>query len=328
MPRIPPDVREAILADLRQGVQRKFIALKHDVSPVAVSRIGIKAGLRHHERKVLLTPEQSEDVLARYATGQSTLVIAKAYGVAESTIQLTLRRAGVPARSYVEAGIRHSARHDALDVLTADAAYWCGFLFADGAVQIRPKGKGSPLVSLTLKEPDRGHLVKFRDFLGSTHAITAGRRPRNITIGASHGRTAGESRFCLASQQLAERLLALGRYGPIVDPELAVSRDFWRGVADGDGTICISGGIPVFRLYGEEWLLKAFVEFLGPLAHKPGRRPVRVRPCSSIYVVSTSYRTAENIVDLLYTDATTALDRKAVLAGRVLANRAQRLSVA
>ena len=59
--------------------------------------------------------------------------------------------------------------HEAFDIVTNDAAYWIGFLFADGSV-IKQQ-KGAPQVQLRLSEVDRGHLEKFRHFLDSTHAI-------------------------------------------------------------------------------------------------------------------------------------------------------------
>ena len=130
------------------------------------------------------------------------------------------------------------------------------------------------------------------------------------TVALNDGQGTGAFRYAVRSRQLAARLTALGRYGPAVDPELAGSRDFWRGCIDGDGTVGISCGIPQVKLVGSHWLLSAFVDFLGPVS---SRRPLNVRPARNIYVVSTSYATAEKVVERLYVGASAALDRKAAL---------------
>ena len=77
----------------------------------------------------------------------------------------------------------------------------------------------------------------------------------------------------------------------------------------------ISCGIPQVKLVGSHWLLSAFVDFLGPVS---SRRPLNVRPARNIYVVSTSYSTAEKVVERLYAGARTALDRKASTGAEIL----------
>jgi hypothetical protein len=305
-----PEKRAVILADVRDGLPYDLIMTRHDVSKNAVSQIALKAGLRRRQRKGLLTDAQVNEVITRYKAGEGALGIANSLGVSAALIWSTLWRAGVTARTPLECHARLPMRHDALDKLTPDAAYWCGFLFTDGTV-VRTHGQ-SPTVAIVLKKSDRGHLVKFRDFLGSAHAITP-IKPAVVTM--NRGQGTGAWRFSVRSQRLAERLESLGRYGPAVDPELAASRDFWRGCIDGDGTVGISCGIPQVKLVGSKWLLSAFVDFLGPIS---SRRPLNVRPVRNIYVVSTSYMTAEKVVRRLYAGAGTVLDRKAAAAAALL----------
>jgi hypothetical protein len=122
------------------------------------------------------------------------------------------------------------------------------------------------------------------------------------------------------SQPLADRLDALGRYGPAVHPDLAVSRDFWRGCIDGDGCLNIAGNYPGLKLSGSDWLLGAFVEFLDSvgLRRTYGHKPVNVRPSHSIFVVGTAGLTAVRITELLYSDAMVALDRKVITATKIM----------
>lgn len=307
---LPPELRDAVIAELRQGLLYEEICARHQVSKNAVSKIAIKAGLRRMNRPLMLTTAQEAEITARYLTGDQTGDIASDFDISRSLVLDTLWRNGVAARDHSAARTKLAVRHDALDVLTPDAAYWCGFIFTDGTVTRRPRR--SPVVAVVLQARDRGHLVKLRDFLGSEHAITP-IAPAPVTISAGQG--TGAFRLAIPSQRLAERLTSLGRYGPAVAPELAASRDFWRGCIDGDGTVSVSRGIPQVKLVGSQWLLQAFVEFLGPIS----RRPLNVRPARSIFVVSTSYRTAEKVVERLYAGATVALDRKATAAARILA---------
>jgi len=249
-----------------------------------------------------LTAEQKAEAVERYAAGQGSPEIAAAFGVSNVAILGVLRRRGVVIRGQREAQTKHTLRHDALDVLTADAAYWCGFLFTDGTIMPRRAGKGAAGIAVALSDRDRGHLEKFRTFLGSTHAITP------IAAHAYEGYTSRPGcRFAVNSDHLADRLRDLGRYGGPLGDELASSRDFWRGVADGDGSLGLYGGKPHLRVVGTEWLMSAFRSFIVDRHHICH---ATVRPHKSIYEVHLCGPSAANAVSLLYRDAGTALDRK------------------
>ncbi|NJP30536.1 hypothetical protein [Micromonospora thermarum] len=99
------------------------------------------------------------------------------------------------------------------------------------------------------------------------------------------------------------------------------SRDFWRGVVDGDGSIgiyrrprSIAATMPQFRLVGQRRVLEAFLGFL----RTRGIVGLSVRPHKSIFTVGTTCGPAERIVALLYADATVALSRKAETAERII----------
>lgn len=305
---IPQETRAAIITDLQAGEKYSVIAARYQVSKNAVSKIALKNGMRRMNRVPLLSESQAAEVVARYAKGDRTPEIAAAFGVSRDLVWSTLARAGVAARNPSKAHVRHPLNHNALDVLTADAAYWCGFIFTDGGIVRRA---GAPELAVVLQKRDRGHLVKLRDFLGSGHAITP---VAPCKVGINPGQGSGAFRYSVRSQCLADRVAGLGRYGPAVDAELAASRDFWRGAIDGGGTVGISCDIPQCKLVGSKWLLGAFVDFLGPV----GRRPLNVRPARSIFVVSVSGSTAEKVLDRLYSGATTALDRKSAAVAEIL----------
>ena len=205
---------------------------------------------------------------------------------------------------------------NAFDQLTPAASYWVGFLFADGSVGER---KQSKRLSVRVSERDREHLEKLRAFLRSTHAI--GTAPAGNYGGY---RSRPSVRFSVESVQLPERILCLGRYDGPISATLVESRDFWRGVADGDGSLGIlATGYAHFSLVGSRRLLEAFMIFLrsNDLAAK-----MTIRPDKTIFQVATAGYTAEKIVCFLYNNADVALDRKAAAAAKILAARDARLS--
>lgn len=216
--------------------------------------------------------------------------------------------------------IKRLVDHKAFDIATDNAAYWIGFLFADGC--IFHQQNGGLTIQLRLSAIDRGHLEKFRQFLSSTHAITTS-PPGNY----GGYQSKASVRFALGSRRLAGRLLEMGRYEGPIAPELATSRHFWRGVVDGDGSIfALKTGYSGICLVGSQRLLEAFLEFLRE-RNLSGR--MTIRPHKSIYSLSTAGYSAELIIDELYRTATTALDRKAATAGPIIeAVRARRIQVA
>jgi len=263
-----------------------------------------------------ITEDQKVLMVKLYASGETTVKIGQYLQVSPKTVNYWLHRCGVTLRGPRETSTRCRLRHDAFDELTPGAAYWIGFLFADGSVRHRGK---SGIVGLRVSERDRDHVVKLRSFLGSTHAISAG------PAGNYGGYTSRPSvHFSVTSARLTQRLLALGRYEGPIDDTLIWSRDFWRGVVDGDGSLGIlASGYAYFGLVGSRRLLEAFLLFLR--RNNLGAR-MTIRPDKTIFQVATAGYIAEKIVALLYGNATVALDRKATAAAKIAAMRDVRLS--
>jgi hypothetical protein len=243
-----------------------------------------------------LTDLQRVEAVERYIRGQTCDQIGADFGVSGVAILDVLNRHGVTIRR------RCIVRHDALDEIMPESAYWCGFLFADGNVHRRSM-RQQPVLSVGVAARDLQQIVKLRSFLGSSHKICIGNK-RHPSY-----------QFHVASNQLCQRLCSLGRYEGQVSPELVNSRHFWRGLADGDGSLgCYAkrpGSKPSaqFRLCGERRLLLAFTHFLR--ADGTTGANLTVRPHKSIYSVGTTGWSAARIVQLLYEDAPVALDRKA-----------------
>ncbi len=248
--------------------------------------------------------KRGEIVLAVQETG-SVRETAKRLGVSEKTVGVSLRDAREKGATIeLPQGRPRSCAVDdhAFDRNTPESMYWKGFIYSDG--HVTPGKCGSPALVIGLTERDVGHLIKLRDFLKSTHAISI-HPPGRQSLG---GPTAY---FRVRSAQLCAALTAAGiathRPHPPA-PELIESRHFWRGSIDGDGWIGmdkqfypyigLSGRLPVIEAY-QQWLLEHFgVE----LAITPTK--------SGVYKVLASASTAERVIHALYKNAPVALERK------------------
>ena len=103
------------------------------------------------------------------------------------------------------------------------------------------------------------------------------------------------------------------------------SRDFWRGVVDGDGSLgLLASGYAYFGLVGSRRLLEAFLVFLQ--SNGLGAR-MTIRPDKTIFQVATAGHIAERIVSFLYENATVALDRKAASAAKIAVAKGVRLEM-
>jgi hypothetical protein len=247
-----------------------------------------------------LTVAQKLAAAERYEAGESTFQIGDSFGVSDVAIRKLLQRRGIVMRSNSESHVTHSVNHASFDFLTDDALYWAGFLAADGCLPV-PRDGRAPEVAVALAETDRDHLVKLRDFLGSTHAITA------IPLQEGGWGRCGAVRYSVRSRRLHERLSDLGVRGPELSPDLICSRHFWRGVVDGDGWI----GDHRMEVVGYPYVVRPFVDFLC----ENGIR-TNARPHKSIERVEFGGRTADRVVDLLYRDCSLALTRKHINAAK------------
>ncbi len=164
----------------------------------------------------------------------------------------------------------------------------------------------------------------MRAFLGSNHAITViqPRSDRPRVIAGQEVHTGITVYFKVRSDRL---VAALQRHGmawrkPERVPvgELALSRDFWRGAVDADGSLWVleqgARGYAGVTLAGHHPMLTAFQQFLA-------RRHIELRltpTTSGILRISTSGEPARVIIETLYEGATQALPRKLAVARNIL----------
>jgi hypothetical protein len=265
------------------------------------------------KKRIWLTPEQKNEVALRYAAGEPAPAIAESLGVCSNNIYNTVRRLGLKIRDPSTAASRISYKKDAFDVVTPESAYWIGFLFADGWTY-EQKRKAAPIISVGLAARDRGHLVKLRDFLGSGHAISEIKN-KNSKFGEFPG-----ARLTISSRELYDALCVHGMRNKSLDrvatPELSRSKDFWRGLIDGDGYLGIPAQKIRFGLCGGRVILEQFMAFLAN--HGIGHRTT-IRAQGKIFRIDMNCGPAEAAIRLFYSEPLcAALDRKNCIAQAIL----------
>lgn len=270
-----------------------------------------------------ITPVQVQDLIALYQAGTSRNQLAIMFNASRPFVTDCLQRHAVRVRGIKEACPGFPLKHNAFAFpeTDAEAAYWIGFLMADGCVS-QNSGRGPYHVIIVLSVVDIEHIRSFQKFVGSTHAIQIVPPKRNRLVNS------GEcSRLDLVSQQMADDLIRHGvtpkkTHTAKVSEALAFNRDFWRGVIDGDGNIRIDSSKigykpkPIIQLTGS---LSLTTQFAAMAARTSG---ATAHPCKSrgSYNISISCSRAIALIYHLYSDCSVALPRKLAKAREILAN--------
>lgn len=277
------------------------------------------------------TNKQIDEACELYTAGFTCIEVGKYMNCHFATVARWVRERGL-TRSMKVARRRDFLREDAFSVLTPESSYWIGFLLADGCVR-KSALTAAPTITLGLQLRDLSHLEAFKQFLNSRCAITIRKRGQwsFASLNVYSDRLAND----LSSYGVvpAKSLIAEAKNG------VEKSRDFWRGVIDGDGTLGIynrpSMPLPVASIglvSASRKLTEQFVEFLRG-SGLGGTCRVAEKRCTheackigdqtfvakrSMFSVQIGAGTAIDVISYLYSDAVVALSRKARLASRVM----------
>lgn len=304
-----------VMADRRRaGESFTAIGRSFGVSGSAITKALRRFGhdVEFGRSPVTLTDEQKAEMVSRYVAGDTSPQIARDFGTNYVTVLRAVEAAGHKVRDWYAANRRVEVDEAAFDMLTPDACYWAGFLTADGSIS------GSGDVRLTLAESDGHHVLAFRRFMKSNHAVS---------ITEQHGfANAQRGVSCtICSTKVAARLHELGlrnRNQTVALPELAQSPHYWRGVIDGDGSVGDKHS-PSISLVGGEALLGQFCDFVAMLSPNPTRRLVKDAD-ANVYECNFSGANAVIALQAMYEDAPTALFRKMVKALDTISDYAKR----
>jgi hypothetical protein len=248
------------------------------------------------------TDEQEEGIAQRYVDGESARGIAKSFGLDKTSILAALRRQGVDQRSPSERNRLYSLDENAFDVITPEAAYWWGFLYADGYINRRS-------VVLGLKWSDADHVEKFNKFMSSDAPLKKYTHKLN-------GKIYYSCNLGITSQHLSDRLRELGivphrtAFERVISnlPEDMVAH-WLRGFFDGDGTISknkhgrFTTGF-MGRLEVMEWVREKL-----PFAQES--KSIQKHIISNVfYLKFHGNRASTELTHYLYSNQTLYMDRK------------------
>lgn len=199
--------------------------------------------------------------------------------------------------------VRYEFDPHAFGTPSPERDYWAGFLMADGNI-----ARQRPALSVGLQLRDLGHLHKFREFLKSQHPVHI----------YPNGPGRYIARLGVQSAQLVRDLAVLGihpakTYTAEATPEMAASRDFWRGMMDGDGSIIRPGHAWGIRLNGTPAICEQFRTYLKDALAEPMPTVAQRRGTPAVAFALGGAQKTRRVLRLLYAGADVALDRKQAL---------------
>lgn len=147
-------------------------------------------------------------------------------------------------------GCSANVNHNIFDSDSNSVMYWAGFIAADGCIM------GNTL-QITIHEKDIDLIESFKNICS----------PKISTIKPKRGPYAG---VAFRSSKITDLFRSFGiteRKSLTFTPkgECVSSADFWRGMVDGDGTLCWTKNRPALILYGSHSMLPCFSDWVLPI---------------------------------------------------------------
>lgn len=250
-------------------------------------------------KKIVLDEEELKKLSEQYLAGRSLRDLDLLWGISRPTIKILLEDNGLDIRPAHVQRRRHSCEYSFFDKIdTEEKAYWLGFIMADGSVC-----KTGHNLSLGLGIKDIGHLYKFKEHLKATQPIWENKVACRISISGIE--------MIRSLEQLG--VVPNKTFKAIVPKiDMGLSRHFWRGIVDGDGSLSLS-------LSSNQWS----VSLVGTIDIICGFQQVAHRICETraqprqhwktkgIYnIIIGGNNKAKKLSHWLYNDSTIFLDRK------------------
>lgn len=314
--RISVVIYEKEIIDMwNSGVKPKDIASILSVKTNAVNGLIYRRGLMIKATwgALKIDKETRSKVVSEYESGDSTIVLARRYGVSTGSITNWVRKSGGTIRPNTQA-ILIPVNDHAFDELIPDAAYWIGFLLADGSIRDQPS---TPVIRCSLASIDEEHLRKLARFVGYDRKLY-----QRTKIQAS-GLVTSSHELSFSSKRIAEVLASYGVVPRKTFKERALrgietSRDFWRGVIDGDGSVKFAKEHPRLILTnGGPDLIQQFRDYVISICP---RYQGGIYKDVKAFKLTLSHSFAQTVIENLYVDACVSLDRKAETARYIIDN--------
>lgn len=327
---VPAGREDHIIAEYHAGKSQAAIGEEFGVPRQAVrqwlKQLGAPLDTGHIRARKHFVPEgQAHVVREMYASGSTQDEIGEKYSVPREVIRSWLKELKVPADSD-QLRHRKPLNHAAFSEITEESAYWAGFLMADGCVY-HPKDRGATL-SVGLAVVDLEHVEKLKAFLGSGKKVSVILH-RETYIGEQRVVAAYAAHFSITSDQIIRDLARFGVTSKKSTREcvslLEMNRDFWRGYVDGDGNLGINKhpaypeiGCPIVQIVGSAAIVSQFADYVRSVVPTSTVKGTILKRCPSVSTLSVTAWSAVAVARALYSGATIYLDRKMVLAERVM----------
>ncbi len=295
------ELGETILKLYNEGFNCEQICKAVNSSKKTVKKVLLNFGIDYSSVYKSKQEEKRTLAVEMYSKGIPQTTIEKELGIARGTIRELLDNSiGRRSRSKVLLNRWGTIldENSFNDLSNPETAYWIGFLYADGHLQ-----KGQQCIGVTLQEGDKSHLEKLKTFIKSNKEVKKKIQKEGIYYN-----------YDIHSETIYNKFKELGfdnnkSHTAIPPIELINSRDFWRGVVDGDG--CLhhhKDGYLQLHLCGTYSTINLFIEFLEKIVVVRKHRVPR--NTSNLLHEVSYYKEGINIADLLYKDAVIFLDRK------------------
>lgn len=242
-----------------------------------------------------------------FENGKSLRQISKETGIDRKLLSRMLKEDGceITPRGITTGKGKYSHNLNAFKKIDNElSAYWLGFLFADGAINMRSAFN----LELTLSKKDKNHIEKFVEFVSPDVPI----KDKVVSL---NGKKYYASRAHICSKEIVEDLVSHGctetKSLTLEFPEIPkdMVHHFMRGYFDGDGSICIrKDNQKLINLVGTHEFLEAYRDILFKQA---GVNKTKIRKVSNASQIAyAGNRVVKKIYEFLYKDATVFLERK------------------
>lgn len=238
---------------------------------------------------------------------------ASKFGIFESALSINLKKLGYKVVNNQNKLRINENIFDSID--TEEKAYWLGFIYADGCIYksySRSRDRYSYRLSISLKESDYSHLVKFNNFIQATY--------NKVSIKKTNYKDKSCCKWQINNKHLFDTLNSYGcterKSLTLKFPNINIFksynlvRHFIRGYFDGDGSISFNRRannkfIPRLILLGTYDMLDHIIHLVNintePKLH-----------CDNEYTYTISLTTNDSwkLMHYMYDDCTIYLDRK------------------
>ncbi len=345
-PRTEHDNELAIIAAYNKPLGSTTVAKQFGICKKTVFNILQRHGVKMRPRGALRARavdvnkshrvgKKDAEITAHYAAGVPIKDIGPLVGAHLMTVYRILRKQGLfvpegadwkgelhlPKANYVRTGYkrRSELRESAFDELDPEAMYWAGFIMADGNTHkeiIRPSYR----LSVRLALHDRVALDRLKEWLEAGVAVRTG-----VAEATGKFKRREFAVLTVTSNKLCHKLMSIGIVprkssecaNAFVTDECFASRDFWRGMMDGDGSVYAAGQGTCY-LSGTKPVTQRFRDYCSTLApeiqtaHYFHKSHCGKEGC---WVARVRRRAAATIVlNTLYRDPVWALPRKLAFA--------------